>query len=418
MLLFWGILLGLFFILSFLFSATETAFTSLTEIQVRRLAESKGRAGKRLEKIYNRTETALTTLLIGNNIANIAASAIATTLTIDLFGDQFVGLTTGILTFLVLIFCEVTPKQIALVKNEALSLFMSGPLVVLSYALWPFVKIITGISGLFTRLLTPGNRDNISIDHILHMFHYAENAGIVGSHERDIVKKALRISQITAESIMTHRKDVFCLDYERTINEVWSEIIQAGFTRIPVYQNHTENIVGIVLLKDLIREKDKQGGEILLKELMLRPIFITENKHADDLLFQLKREKLNIAIVLDEYGGLAGLVTREDVVEVLLGELYDENEQREAARVKKTGHDTWKILGDADFYDIQDAIGICLEHDRFIKTISGYLTEKLQQLPDEGQKVILPEGTWEIRKRDRTRILEVLFTKKEEGLET
>jgi CBS domain containing-hemolysin-like protein len=405
----YSIILGVFFILSFLFSATETAYTSLSEMQIKQLAQTKGRAGRRLEKLYRKTETALTTLLIGNNIVNLGASALATIFTIELFGNQYVGLATGILTLVVLVFCEVTPKQIALVRNEQICLFMAGPLMILSYVLWPLVFLITGISRIFTRLFTPGNKNIMSIDHILHMFHYAENLGIVGSHERDIVKKTLRIKQITAESIMTHRKDVFCLDYESTITEAWNAIIKEGYTRIPLYQDHSENIVGVVLLKDLIREKEIQGGGLPLKELMLRPIFITENKRADDLFFQFKKEKLNMAIVLDEYGGLAGLVTQEDVVEVLLGELYDENEKREAARIKKLNKDSWLVMGDADFYDIQDAIGLTLEHDRSIKTISGYLTEKLQKLPEEGQKLELPEGIWEIMKRDKTRILEVCF---------
>lgn len=411
MLVTYGVILGIFFILSFLFSATETAYTSLSEIQIKQLAASRGRAGRRLEKLYNRTESALTTLLIGNNIVNLAASALATTLTIELFGDKFIGVTTGILTLIVLIFCEVTPKQIALVRNEQISLFMSAPLLVLSYVLWPVVFLITRISRLFTRLFASNGNNNLTIDHILHMFHYAENLGLVGTHERDILKNTFRIKQLTAESIMTHRKEVFCLNYETPLSLAWPDIIQSGFTRIPLYQEHPENIVGIVHLKDLIREREQQGEKILLKDLMLRPIFITENKRTDELFLQFKREKLNMAIVLDEYGGLAGLVTREDVVEVLLGDLYDENEKHEAERIRKTGKNTWLVMGDADFFDIQDIIGIDLKHDRFIKTISGYLTEKLQKIPDEGQKLRLPEGVWEVKKRDRTRILEVLFSK-------
>jgi CBS domain containing-hemolysin-like protein len=244
------------------------------------------------------------------------------------------------------------------------------------------------------------------------MVQLAERMGLVESHEQDMVRKIFRINDISAQAIMKHRKDVFSLSKDLTIKESFTHILESGYSRIPVFENNPENIVGIVLFKDLVNTRSSRGDQVRLKEIMVEPIFISETKKADDLFFQLQKEKLNIAVVIDEYGGLAGIVSREDIVEEILGELYDEHEQKEKERLHPTGPETWKIKGDVDFYEIQDQLNLVLPHDKRVLTISGYIIEALQEIPKEGRIIERPEGTYRILKMNENRIEEIELTVK------
>ncbi len=397
-------------IMSALFSSTETAFTSLSLFQIESM-EKKSSRGRMVARLTKKPDILLTTLLIGNNLANIGATALSTSITIRLFGSQAVGIMTGILTLFVLIFGEVTPKQIALARNEWICLLMAWPIRIMAVIFRPVIWIISGISSLITRLFAGSVKRSFTLENLLQMVSLGENMGIVESYEKQMVKNVFRISDTPVKGITTHRTDVFCLDRESMAADVLDDVLEKDFSRIPVYQDNSEHITGIVMTRDILTALASGRKDFKLKDLMLDAFFIPETKMVHDLFHQFKEEQLSMAVVLDEYGGLTGIVTMEDVIEEIFGELYDENEETETDKILTGGSNEWIIQGDTSFYELHDHLGLDLEHDARILTISGYLTERLGEIPREGELIKLPEGSYTVSKINNNKIEEIRFRK-------
>ncbi len=400
-------------VLSGFFSSSETAFTSLSLYQIGVLEHKKGVRGRWIKEMHDKSDILLTTLLIGNNLVNIGASALATSFTISTWGNRFVGYTTGLLTLVVLIFCEVTPKQMAMVHNERIALLTVPAIRFLSFLFRPFIWCVTAISNLLISLFSRGESKKLTLESLLHLVSMGREMGIVEEYENRMVKKVFTINDTPVQAIMTHRKDVFCLDYNQPVKEVFETIINSGKTRIPVYKKDPENIVGVVLVPDLIQavlHSESESDNLRLKDLMQEPIFVPENRKVNELFNILKREKLKIAIVLDEYGGLAGVVTRQDVVGEIFGTLADENEEKPTAKILRTGKRCWDIQGDTDFFEIKEILGLELEHDRDTMTLGGYLTDRWGEIPETGASLRLKEGFYRIKKAENNRIVKVEFT--------
>lgn len=405
------ILLIFLLVMSALFSSTETAFTSLSLLQIHRMEKVKGNRGRKVSRLTKKPDVLLTTLLIGNNLANIGATALSTSLTIKIFGSQFVGYMTGILTLFVLIFGEVTPKQIALAKNESICLMMAHPIHIMSYIFRPVIWVISGISRVITRLFAGQVKKSFTLENLLQMISLGENMGIVESYEKQMVKNVFRINDTPVKGITTYRTDVFCLDKESAVEDVLEDILENDYSRIPVYQDNSEHIVGIVLTKEILKALAAGEKGLRLKDKMHDPFFIPETKMVHDLFHQFKEENLGLAVVLDEYGGLTGIVTMEDVIEEIFGELYDEDEETETDKILTGDGGEWIIQGDTSFYELHDHLGLDLEHDIKTLTISGYLTEKLGEIPEEGAEAVLPEGRYVISRVTHNKIEEIRFKK-------
>jgi CBS domain containing-hemolysin-like protein len=395
--------------LSATFSSSETAFTSLSAIQVRKLLTRYGKRGRMVEKLSDRPDTLLTTILIGNNLVNIGASAIATQLTIELFGSAAVGIMTGILTLLILIFAEVTPKQLAIIHNEKLCLRMAYPIYILSLLLWPFIKLIGFISTAISSFFSPARRERVSLEGVLHMVHLAESEGVVERYETRMIKSVFRFNDTKVQTIMTHRTDLFSLEQSRSLADVLPEVTREGYSRIPVYEENPEHIVGILLVREMMKYVARGETGIQLARVMTEPIFVSETRKVNELFFLFKKEKLNMAIVMDEYGGLAGVVTLEDVAEELFGELYDENERQGWEKITNLGEGRWRITGDTSVYQLQDRFGIQFPHNRYAQTLAGYLIEYLGTLPVKNQKIETPKAVFIIESVRGKRIESVIF---------
>ena len=406
------VLLVFLFILSGFFSATETAFTSLSLIQAHRLIEKHGKKGRRVEKLSKTPDILLTTLLIGNNLVNIGATALATKLTIANFGNYALGYMTGILTLIILIFGEVTPKQIAMAKNMTICLHTALIIEILSWVFRPLVWGITLISSTITRLFVSKNQKTLSVDHVLQMVSMGENMGFVETYEKQMVKNVFRINDTPIQGIITHRTDVFSLNCELKLSETFDEILGSGYSRIPLFKDNSENIIGIILVKEIMRMNRISMSDFRLRDLMVEPLFIPHSKKVNEVFTLFKQRNINIAVVLDEYGGLAGIVTREDVIEEIFGELYDEHEVKETDKIISEEKDTWIISGDTSFYDIHDILNIELEHSKRILTIGGYLIEKIGRIPAENERLDYEEGSYEILKVKNNRIGTIRFKKK------
>ncbi|HAK44910.1 MAG TPA: HlyC/CorC family transporter [Spirochaeta sp.] len=396
-------------ILSGCFSATETAFTSLSAPQVRQISIERGRRGRLVKRLSENPDRLLTTILLGNNLVNIAASALATSITINLFGSSFIGAMTGILTLVILIFAELTPKRIAIAMNVQLSLISAPPVWFLSTILRPVIFLISGFSSLITRFVIPKETKSVSLEALLHMMGAAEEEGLVEDYESDMVKSVFRLNDVSVQAIMTHRTDVFSLDKNRTIEEAAEEISSSGFSRIPVYDKEPENIVGIVLSNDLTAHLIRKEDKLKLSKIMHEPIFIPATRKLHELFYFLKTEKLNISIILDEYGGLAGIVTREDIIEEILGELYDENEDPGIEKIQKTGESSWRIMGDTSLHQFTDTFEIDLPETEYAETVAGYILEELDRIPVVGDTISMGRCRLEIEETDKNRIVSIIL---------
>lgn len=400
----------LLIVLSALFSGTETAFTSLSVVQLQVLAARHGKTGKLVSRLSKRPDTLLTTILFGNNLVNIAASALATQITIKVFGNAAIGIMTGVLTLVILIFAEVTPKQIAIIHNERICLLMAYPIRVLSVLLLPFISLIGAVSMAITRIFTPKERKaQISLEGILHMVRLAEDEGLVENYETRMVKGVFRFNDITAGAIMTHRTDLFLIDCEDTVSNVLPEIVEKGFSRIPVYRDDPEHVVGILLYRDIVAAMSRGESDARIGDLMVDPVFIFENRKVSELFFQLKREKLNMAVVMDEYGGLAGVVSLEDIVEELFGELYDENEIKGFEKITSIDSSHFRIMGDTTLHQMSDRFEIVFPHSKYVQTAAGYLTERLGNIPEEGQIIETDAGVFTVEKVRGNRLESIIF---------
>lgn len=406
-------MIAVFIILLFLsafFSAAETAFTSLSVVNVKMMGESRHLASRLVARLMKRQDLLLSTILLGNNLVNIAATSIATAYTIENFGEAAITVVTFIITVVVLIFGEVTPKQIALTHNELFSKVAAFPMTVLIPLLSPFVFSIMIFSKVLTRVLSFNKKKKpVSLESILHMVSLAEDVGVVENYENDMVKKIFRLNDIPVSSIMTHRTEVFSLDSEMTIGEARELISQeSSFSRIPIYDKNPENICGIVLSRDILTYKNTQSK---LRVLEYKPVFVSGTKRVNELFSMFKVKKLKMAVVLDEYGGLAGIVTQEDVVEEITGELYDEDDDREENRLVQLDLNTFLLNGDLPIDIFSNALSCNLVSTRFSKTMAGYIAEQLDRIPVEGDAVFLPNGKLWVKKMIGNQVVQIIFKK-------
>ncbi|RKX89628.1 MAG: HlyC/CorC family transporter [Spirochaetes bacterium] len=405
--------LAVLLVLSAIFSATETAFISLSVVEIEELAQKRGRRGRLVKKLVSSTDTLLTAILIGNNLVNIAASSITAHLTITVLGSTSLGFTTGILTLVILIFAEVTPKQIAIVHNSGIALFMVYFIRGFALVLLPVIKLITAISSFLSGLFKTGNRESVSLDGILHMVNLAENEGVVESYETRMVKSVFRFNDTSIQAIMTHRTEVFSLEKTATINDCLELISEKGYSRIPVYDDNPEDIVGILLIKDVLTCIKNGKGDKQIKEIMVDPLFVSGNRKVNELFTLFKSEKLNMAVIVDGYGGLLGIVTMEDVTEELFGELYDEHEERKEEKISHLSEGSYRILGDTSIQYIKDRLDLELPYSKNARTLGGFLVEYLGNIPVTGQRIETPYGVFRIENVENNRINSVLYSFKD-----
>ena len=398
-------------VLSALFSATETAYTSLSFFQLKTLENRKSRAGRLAHALSQNKDQLITTALIGNNIVNISASALVTTITIKYFSSALVGYATGLLTFAILVFGEIVPKRLALVHNVRIAILMAYPMKALMALLFPLAWLLQVLSGAITRLFGTKEEPVITTEGVLHVVDAAEDEGLVDQYESDLMQRAIRFSSTTVRTIMTHRTEVFTLPSDLTIEEAFPKIIKSGFSRIPIYHEDQENIVGILLLRDVLRAQQKQVVNKTLASLSRKPIYVVEQMHLDDLFYLFKKDKLQQAIVIDEYGGFSGVVTMEDVAEQLFGELFDEHESRFPDRVvqHKDKPGTFVVMADAPFQQVIDDLDLWCERDR-TSTVAAYLLEEAGSIPVEGEVITTDLGTWQILLMKGNKVEVVEFT--------
>ena len=394
--------------LSAFFSSNETALMSVNRIRLRSLAdEGNKRAAMALDILENQTPKLLSAILIGNNIVNISASSLATTLAYS-FGGYMVSIVTLILTVLILIFGEITPKNYATINSEKITLRYIPVFKFLMTIMTPVIFIINLFSRGVMRLMhvDPDEANKAMTEEELRtIVDVSHEDGVIESDEKEMIYNVFDLGDATAKDIMVPRVHVTFADVASTYDELIDIFREDKFTRLPVYKDSQNNIVGIINMKDLLLyDKDT---EFVIDNFLRKPHFTYERKSISDLLVEMKDSTFNIAIVLDEYGDMAGLITLEDILEEIVGEIHDEYDEKEDDLVQKISDREYIIEGSMHLDDVNDHLHTELDSEDY-DSLGGFIIEHLDRLPVAGDEVITEEGIRLIvEKRDKNRIEQV-----------
>lgn len=382
-----GVLIVLL-LLSAFFSSAETSMTSVNKIKILSLAEQGNKKARTLLKILEDSGRMLSTVLIGNNIVNLTASALATSLSIRIWGSTAVGLATGVLTLLILIFGEISPKTLATIHSEKLALNYAGTIIFLMRILTPVIFLINNLSLLFLRLMRvdPSAKMNTMTEHELRtILDVSHEDGVIESEERQMIYNVFDFGDSLAKDIMVPRVDMVFVNVNSTYQEVITIFKEEKFTRLPVYEGTTDNVIGVIIIKDLIFYDVSR--EFNIRDIMREPHFTYEYKKTSELMLEMRQDFINFTIVLDEYGATAGLVTLEDLLEEIVGEIRDEYDKDEEDLIRQINDREFIVEGSMKLDDLNDALNLDLESEDY-DSIGGYIIERLDHLPGTGESVV------------------------------
>ena len=399
------IILILLLLLSAFFSSSETALTTVNKIRMRTLSESGNKRADRVLRVTDDSGKMLSAILIGNNIVNLSASSLATSLTIQYFGSVGAGIATGILTFLILIFGEVTPKTLATIKADSIALAIAGIIDVLMKILTPVIFIINKLSMGLLFLLRINPKDGsqqMTEEELRTIVDVGQETGVIENEERNMIHNLFDFGDAEAKEIMVPRIDMTFVQVDATYQEVLDVFRQDMFTRLPVYEDTTDNVIGIINMKDFLLEQDDETFSV--RSMLRDPYFTYEHKNTADLFLEMRKSSISLAIVLDEYGVTAGLITLEDLLEEIVGEIRDEYDADEEDDITQISDREFYVLGSANLDDVSDALGYSFESNDY-DTIGGYCLGLLGHLPEKNEIIITDDNVLlRIDRMDKNRI--------------
>lgn len=378
--------------LSAFFSSAETALTTLSLVKVRSWVEDNpSKKVLTLQKILDKKNKLISAILIGNNIVNISASSLMTSLVIRIWGNAAVGIATGILTLLILLFGEIVPKTWAMYNNENLALAYSGIIYFLMQVLTPVIFIIDKLSGILLKLLhiDPSKRATMTETELKTYVDVSHEDGVIEQEEKNLIYNVFDFSDSVAKDIMIPRIDMTTIDVEANYNELLALFKESMYTRIPVFENDSDNIIGIINVKDFLLVSNKRQFKI--RDIMREAYYTYEYKKTADLLLEMRNITANVALVLNEYGATVGMITLEDLLEEIVGEIRDEYDEDEDDLIQKVNDRTYLVDASMKLSDINDAIGTEFDSEDF-DSIGGIIIELLDRFPSEGEKVTTEDG--------------------------
>ena len=401
--------------LSAFFSSSETAMMAVNKIRVRNLADAGLSSAQTLMKVLDNQPKMLSAILIGNNIVNISASSLATILVTRAFGDMYVGVGTGILTLLVLIFGEITPKTSATLYSETMALRFAKPIYMIMQVLTPVIFIVDKLSQGVLRLLhvDPNKKqDAITEDELRTIVEVSHEEGVIELDEKKMIYNVFDFGDSVAKDIMVPRIDMTFIDVDATFSEVIEVFREVKYTRYPVYEETTDNVIGIINIKDLLLTENQK--KFCIRDYLREPLYTYEFKKTAELMVELRKTQNNIAIVLDEYGATAGLITLEDMLEEIVGEIRDEYDEDEEDLIRRIGPREYVVEAAMKLDDLNDQLGLDLESEDY-DSIGGFIIGLLDHLPEEGEEVTHKTLRFVVDKVDRNRIDKIhLYIQEEE----
>lgn len=379
-------------LLSAFFSSAETAFSTVNRVRLRTLAQEDHKGAIRVLHILDQYGKMLSAILIGNNIVNLSASSVATTLAIKLWGSRAIGITTGVLTLIILMFGEIIPKTWARQKAESITLLYSSLIKMLMTVLTPVIFLIDKISSWILHLLhidANGNDMSITETELKTYVDVSHEGGAIESEEREMIYNIFDFGDTVAKDIMVPRIQMTTVPIDATYQELLSTFQESMFTRIPVYDGDPDHIIGLVNVKDFILVKDKEKFQI--KKILRDAYYTYEYKNVADLLMEIREKSYNIAFVLSEYGTTVGMITMEDMIEELVGEIRDEYDGDEEELIQETEDGKYLVEGGMKLDDINNALDIEMVSEDY-DSIGGLMIEKLERLPEDQESIQLENG--------------------------
>ena len=369
-------------VMSAYFSATETAFSSLNRVRIKNMAEKGHKRAQLVLHLSERYDTLLSTILIGNNIVNIASASLATVLFVRMLGDEAgPSVSTAVTTVVVLIFGEISPKSIAKESPEKFAMFSAPLLRVLTIVLMPFNFLFGKWKKLLSLIFKSEEDYSITEEELLTIVEEAEQEGGIDEQEGTLIRSAIEFSEIEALDILTPRPDVTAVPVDATKEEIAKVFQETGYSRLPVYEGTIDSIVGIIYQKDFHNYVYHTEQDI--RTIIRPPLYTTEGKHIGALLKELQKQKSHIAVVLDEFGGTVGIVTMEDILEELVGEIWDEHD-KVVEEIQQVSESEYDVLGSANVQKLFDLLDINEELD--VVTVSGWVMEAMGRVPEEGDE--------------------------------
>lgn len=379
--------------LSAFFSSAETAMTTVNKLRVQSLKEQGNKRAIILSKVISDSGKMLSTVLVGNNIVNISASSLATSLTIQAFGNVYVGAATGLLTLIILIFGEITPKTLATLHSEKTALSYARIIYFLMIVLTPVVFLVSKMATGVMRMLRidPNEKTATITEHELRtIVNTSEQEGVIENEEKKMIYNVFDFGDSVAKDVMIPRIDMCLVDVNISYEDLLEIFEEEMHTRFPVYEETTDNVIGIINMKDLLLWP--QEKEFSIRKILREPYFTYEHKSTAALMVEMRKASVNLAVVLDEYGATAGLVTLEDLLEEIVGEIrdeYDADEEEELIAIIPDKE--YLAFGSMKLDDLNESLGFSLESEDY-DSIGGYIIEQLDKLPIQGQTVTLDNG--------------------------
>ncbi len=397
-------------VLSAYFSATETAFSSLNRIKIKNMANDGNKKAALALELCEKYDKLLSTILIGNNIVNIMSTSIATALFVVYFPKNGVAVSTVVMTVVVLIFGEVGPKSIAKEKPEAFAMFSAPYINVVCKLFTPLTVLFVWLKKLLAKMFSVEVDRTITDDELLTMVKEAQAEGGIDEDEGDLITSAIEFYDLNVDDILIPRVDLVAIDAESTIEEINDIFASSRFTRIPVYKETTDNIIGVINQKDFNYEV--MNGKKSVNDVIKPVIFVIENMKISDLLTVLQKNKMHLAVVTDEYGGTVGIVTLEDVIEELVGEIWDEHDEV-VEDIINVSDNTYRISGNVNLDKMSEIVGLEIESEN--STVGGWVMEILEKIPETNDSFEYENLIVTVTEADERRVLEVMVTVKEEN---
>ena len=405
-------------VLSAFFSSAETSFITVNRIKVLSLVEEGNKRAALVIKIIDQPAKMLSAVLIGNNIVNISCSALATSFTISVWGNKATGIVTGVLTLLVLIFGEITPKNTANMYATNMAMAYAPIIWVLMIVLTPVIFIVDHLAGFFLWLLRIDNnkkKDIFTEDEIRTIVNVSQQEGVIESNEKKIINNLFDFGDSTAKDVMIPRIDMTLADVSSSYDDIISLFRQTMYTRIPIYENTPDNVIGILNIKDLI-VNPSDNDTFNIRNIIRKPFFTFEQKNTSDLFKEMQLSSTSIAIVLSEYGTTSGMITTEDLLEEIVGEIRDEYDTDEEDPIVKLSDREYLVLGSTNLEDLCEKLDLDFESDDY-DTIGGYLIGLLDHLPEKNEIIITDDDVLlRVEQMDKNRI-EKIYIKKPEPKE-
>jgi putative hemolysin len=397
--------LGILFVFSAFFSGSETALMSIDKLRVKYLVQKNRRGAQKLDALLSRPYHLLGAILVGNNLVNIAASVFATTFFVGLYGEQGELLTILILTPLLLILSEVCPKTYAAQYPEKVSFMVLRPIIFGMTILMPVVWLVTGVSRLLTRFIKgEEERPIISEDEIRSIIRVGEETGVVAKEQRRMLHGIFELSQIRVRDVMIPRTEVAGIDVNTPFEDVLRLTQQARHSRFPVFEESLDNVVGIIHSKDILNYVDRPQ-EFSIREVARPPYFVPESKPIETLLQSFRRKRVHLAVVVDEYGGVEGIVTLEDIVEEIVGEIQDEYDVEEVL-IREIAPGRYLVDGSTSLRSINRRFGLQLSEEH-ANTLAGFLLRTMGSIPEVGDSCQSDGTRFIVRKVEDRRVEEI-----------